>query len=298
MAVAQGERTMMKRPFAAPLAVAGLAFLILGPPAAAGQDKNEGLLGPWAATAEVSYVVTGGNASTSALSIATSLTRKWAKDTLLFKTYILNSRSRQTTRTAQGTEEDYVILEDTVIRKVAENYVLAGQYDRRVSKRLAAQGGASWDRNRFAGVDNRVMLTGGFGYAWVEKPAMIIKTSAALTYTLRQYVGQDTKSFAGFRITTSGDHKVSKSSSLATLFVFDDNLMKATDWRFDWTNSVTASISKAMALKVSLRSLYAHLPADQSLPLLDPLGEPTGLFVPYPLKHLDLFLTTSIVVNF
>lgn len=291
---------MMKRPSAAPLAavLAGLAFLILGPAAAAGQDKTEGLLGPWAGTAEVSYVVTGGNSSTSALSIATSFTRKWAKDTLLFKTYILNSRSRQTTRTAQGTEEDYVILEETVIRKVAENYILAGQYDRRISKRLAAQGGASWDRNRFAGVDDRFIFTGGFGYAWVEQPKTVIKTSAGLTYTLRQYVGQDMQSFAGFRIATSGDHKVSKSSSLATLFVFDQNLMRGVDWRFDWTNSVSASISKAMALKVSLRSLYAHLPANQNLPLLDPLGEPTGLFVPYPLKHLDLFLMTSIVVNF
>jgi putative salt-induced outer membrane protein YdiY len=291
---------MMKRPSAAPLApiLAGLAFLTLAPVAAAGQDNKEGLLGPWAAAAEVSYVVTGGNASTSALSIGTSLTRKWAKDTLLFKTYILNSRSRQTTRTAQGTEEDYVILEDTVIRKVAENYLLAGQYDRRISKRLAAQGGASWDRNRFAGVDDRFIFTGGFGYAWVERPATVIKTSAGLTYTLRQYVGQDMKSFAGFRIATSGDHKVSKSSSLATLFVFDQNLRRGADWRFDWTNSVTASISKSFALKVSLRSLYAHLPANQNVPLLDPLGEPMGLFVPFPLKHLDLFLTSSIVVNF
>jgi putative salt-induced outer membrane protein YdiY len=282
------------------LAAAGalIAALMMAPGGLVAQDKKEGLLGPWAATAEVSYVVTGGNASTSALSIGTSLARKWDKDSFLFKTYILNSRSKTTTRTAQGTAEDFHIIEDVVTRKVAENYLLSGQYARRVSKRLAVQGGASWDRNRFAGVDDRVMLTGGLGYSWVEKPQTVVKTSAGLTYTLRQYVGKDTESFAGFRVTTSGDRKISKSASLATNFVFDDNLNNATDWRFDWTNSLSASISKSLALKLSLRTLYAHLPANQSLPLVDDLGQPTGLFVPYPLKHLDLLLTTSIVVNF
>lgn len=279
-------------------AAALVAAIALSPAGAAAQEAKEGLLGPWAATAEVSYVVTGGNSSTAALSVGTSLSRKWAKDTLLFKTYILNSRSRTTTRTAQGTEEDFDIIEETITRKVAENYLLSGQYDRRVTKCLAVQGGASWDRNRFAGVDDRVMLSTGLGYSWLESPNTVIKSSTGLTYTLRQYVGQDAESFAGFRITTSGDRKLSKSSSVASLFVFDDNLKRMADWRFDWTNSLSASINKSMALKVSLRTLYAHVPANQSLPLIDLLGEPTGLFVPYPLKHLDLFLTTSVVVNF
>jgi putative salt-induced outer membrane protein YdiY len=297
----KGETIMAKQnptPRAVAAAAALVTAIILSPAGAAAQEAKEGLLGPWAATAEVSYVVTGGNSSTSALSIGTSLSRKWTNDSLLFKTYILNSRSRTTTRTAQGTEEDFDIIEDIVTRKVAENYILSGQYDRRVSGRLVVQGGASWDRNRFAGVDDRVMLSAGFGYSWIENPRTIVKSSAGMTYTLRQYVGQGTESFAGFRITTSGDRKLSKSSSVASVFVFDDNLKRMTDWRFDWTNSLSASINKSMALKLGLRTLYAHLPANQSLPLIDLLGEPTGLFVPYPLRHLDLFLTTSIVVNF
>ncbi|HSA96520.1 MAG TPA: hypothetical protein VLJ16_10730, partial [Acidobacteriota bacterium] len=85
---------------------------------------------------------------------------------------------------------------------------------------------------------------------------------------------------------------------LQTLFVFDENLQEMRDWRFDWVNSVTASISRSLALKLSLRMLYTNVPALQMLPLFDDLGEPTGLTVPYPLKKLDTFLTTSIVINF
>jgi putative salt-induced outer membrane protein YdiY len=275
-----------------------LALLIAGPAFMSGQEKKNGLLHPWAATAEVSYVVTGGNTSTSALSLGTAFSRKWARDTLLFRSYILNSNATTNTRTAQGTETDFTIIENKVTRKVAGNYLLAGQYDRRISKNLAGQAGMSWDRNRFAGVDNRVSVTTGFGYGWVNRPRTQVKTAAGLTYTVRQYVGQSAVSFAGFRLTVSGDQKVLDSSSLSTQFVFDDNLNRSSDWRFDWANSVTASISKSLALKVILRTLYANVPALQSLPLIDPLGDPTGLTVSVPLKKLDTFLTTSLVINF
>jgi len=280
------------------LAIGTLALLVLGPAALRGQDKKPGLLGPWAATAEVSYVVTGGNTSTSALSLGTSLRRKWANDTLFFRTYILTSNASTTTRTAQGTEDDFDILETTVTRQVAENYLLAGQYDRRISKKLNGQAGLSWDRNRFAGVDDRVIVTTGFGYGWVNKPRTQAKTSAGMTYTVRQYVGQSMESFAGFRFTVSGEQKILESSGVSTQFVLDDNLKKTSDWRFDWANSVTASISKSLALKVILRTLYTRIPALQGLPLIDPAGQPTGLTVFVPLKKVDTFLTTSIVINF
>ena len=142
------------------------------------------------------------------------------------------------------------------------------------------------------------MVTTGFGYAWVEKPRTVVKTSAGLTYTLRQYVGQSMESFAGFRFSVIGDKKIFESSAFSTQFVFDDNLKNMPDWRFDWLNSVTASISKSLALKVSLRTFYTHVPALQSLPLFDLAGDPTGLFVFVPLKRLDTFMTTSLVINF
>jgi putative salt-induced outer membrane protein YdiY len=266
--------------------------------ASAEEPENQGLLGPWKATAELSYVVTGGNTSTSAFSLGTSFTRKWTNDTLLFKTYILNSNSTTTTRTAQGTETDFVILEDKVGRLVAENYMLAGQYDHRVSKKLLAQAGLSWDRNRFAGVASRVMFTTGFGYAWADTKRTQVKTDAGLTYTFRKYVGQGSASFAGLRFNLLAVQKILENSSLSAQFIFDDNLKKMVDWRFDWANSVSASISKSLALKVSLRMIYTNLPAQQSLPLFDLDGLPTGLSVLVPLKKFDTFLTTSIVINF
>jgi putative salt-induced outer membrane protein YdiY len=216
----------------------------------------------------------------------------------LFKSYILRSNSTMTIRTAQGTETDFDVIEEKVKRLVAENYLLAGQYDRRVSNRISGQVGLSWDRNRFAGVDNRVMFTTGFGYAWVDKARTQVRSAAAITYTLRQYVGQDMASFAGLRFSVLADQKILDNSSVSTQFVYDGNLKRMEDWRFDWTNSVSASISKSMALKMSLRMLYTNVPALQNLALFDIGGLPTGLFVQVPLKKLDTLLTTSLVINF
>jgi putative salt-induced outer membrane protein YdiY len=293
-----GNRKNSLRTAGAAAALGLLACLVLWPGLGRGEEKKQGFLGPWKAMAELSFVVTGGNTATSAFSLGTSFTRKWTNDSLLFKSYILRSNSTTTTRTAQGTETDFDIIEERVKRLVAENYLLAGQYDRRVSKKLSGQIGLSWDRNRFAGVDDRVMFTTGFGYAWVEKARTQVKTAAAMTYTLRQYVGQDMASFAGLRFSFLADQKILDSSSVSTQFVYDGNLKRMIDWRFDWMNSVTASISKSLALKMSLRMFYTNVPALQNLALFDPAGLPTGLFVQVPLKKLDTFLTTSIVINF
>lgn len=288
------KKTSLSGSFAAAAAI----ILMISATAAGQNAENKGLLGPWKATAELSYVVTGGNTATSAFSLGTSFTRKWTNDSLLFKTYILRSNSTTTTRTARGTETDFDIIEDKVQRFIAENYLLSGQYDRRISKKLLAQAGLGWDRNRFAGVDSRVIFTTGFGYAWVEGKRTQLKTDAGLTYTFRKYVGQGSASFGGLRFNLLAVQKILENSSLSTQFVFDNNLRKTNDWRFDWTNSVTASISKSLALKTSLRMIYTHVPALQSLPLFDLEGLPTGLTVLVPLKELDTLLTTSLVINF
>lgn len=280
------------------VAVVGFAMLVAVLAAPAAAEDTQGLLGPWKATAEVSYVVTGGNTATSAFSLGTTFTRKWAKDTLNFKSYILRSNATTFTRRAVGTEEDFTVVVDTARALVAENYLIAGQYERRISKKLHSQLGLNWDRNRFAGVAGRFMFTAGLGCALVETKKTQVKTDAGLTYTLRKYVSQEASSFAGFRFSLFGEQKLSEKSSFTSQFVFDENLKNMRDWRYDWTNSLTASISKSLALKTSLRMIYTRVPAMQRLALYDIEGVPTGLFVPVSLKHRDTFLTTSIVINF
>ena len=275
--------------------VGGLCLACLSSPVF---GELKGKLAGWKGTAEVSYVLTGGNQATSAFSLGTNFTRSWEKDTLLFKTYILRSNSTTVARTAVGTELDFDLVEEKTRTLIAENYLLTGQYDRKISKRFLFQASLSWDRNKFAGIDSRFLFTAGAGYSFVETEKTKLKTNAGMTYTLRKFLRQDGTSFAGFRFDVLFSQQLSQSASLTSQFVFDDNLKKMSDWRYDWTNSLTASINKSLALKTSLRLLYAHLPPDQAIPLFEPGGAPTGLTVLVPLENLDTFFTTSIVINF
>lgn len=252
----------------------------------------------WKVSTELSYVVTGGNASTSSFSLGSRLSKTWDRNSVAFRTYVLKSNATAKNLQAVGSETDYEIVENKVEQLVAENYVLEGQYSRRLAKKLTAQAGASWDRNRFAGIAARYIVTTGVGYPVVEAKRTTLKTEAAATVTLRRYMGERTTSFAGLRAVVSFEQKINDKSSLTSLFVFDDNLKKAVDWRFDWTNSVSAPVSKSLALKTSLRTLYTNSPALKAVPLVDTYGNPLGLYVYVPLKKLDLFFTNSIVISF
>ncbi|MGD1008967.1 MAG: DUF481 domain-containing protein [Candidatus Aminicenantales bacterium] len=279
-------------------AAAAVLLLTLWPGRpAAGDEAQKPFIG-WKDTAELSYVVTGGNADTSTFSFGNTFKRSWAEDALTIKAFALSSHATTSTMTAQGTETDYTILEQKTSRLVAENFILSAQYDHRLSKKVVLQFGLGWDRNRFSGLASRGIFTVGTGYAWIETKRTTFKTDGGFSYTFRKYFGQSASSFAGFRAIASFSQKILETSSFGSQFTFDENLEKAVDWRYDWTNSVTASISKSLALKTSLRLLFANLPANEAVPLYNPDGTSTDLTVQVPLKKLDTIFTTSIVINF
>ncbi|MDM7919692.1 MAG: DUF481 domain-containing protein, partial [Methanosarcina sp.] len=109
-------------------------------------------LDPWKKTLELSYVVTGGNTLSSSFSFGANLTRSPnEKDTYTMKTFLLRSHSTTITRRAVGTEENFTVEEERTRRLSAENYLLSGQYDHRVSGRLTTNLAFVWDRNKFSG---------------------------------------------------------------------------------------------------------------------------------------------------
>ncbi len=262
-------------------ASAAAAFVLLRrsslrPAPARGEEEKKGLLGAVEGHGRAELRRDGrqlGRHRPSAS--ASTLKRSWAKDSLTIKAFALSSRSTTITRTAQGTETDYTVLEEKTdeprgrelrpLRPVRPPPVEEGRPP--VRPRLGPQ---PIRRRSPAGSS----ITAGTGYAWVETKRTTLKTDAGLTYTWRKYFGQSASSFAGFRAIASFEQKILETSSFASQFIFDENLKRTVDWRYDWTNSLTASISKALALKTSLRLLYAHLPADQAVPLYDLEGTP------------------------
>ncbi len=255
-------------------------------------------LDPWKKTLELSYVVTGGNSLSSSFSFGANLTRSSGeKDTYTLKTFLLRSHSTTITRRAVGSEESFVVEEERTRRLSAENYVLSGHYDHRVSGRLTTNLGFVWDRNKFSGVLGRALWTAGAGLVVADTDRTKMRTQAGLSFTIRKYSQQPLTSFLGSRYSLSWEQKLFDNASFATGFIFDDNLARISDWRYEWNFNVAAPLSRKLSLKTGVRLLRNNRPPDLEVPLFDPQGQETGLRVFIPRGKVDTFFTTSLVLN-
>src|SRR5207245_928141 len=149
----------------------------------------------------------------------------------------------------------------------AENYFVNGRYDRKISDRFFWYAGAGWDRNRFAGIENRSTGAAGAGNIWVDTERAKFRTDYALTYTKQEDVVQSPElkdTFGGVRVTSKFEHKAGEIATFHNDITLDEDLRQTERWRGDMTNALSVVMSSHLALKVSLKWLYEHKPAFQS----------------------------------
>jgi putative salt-induced outer membrane protein len=264
---------------------------------------------PWSDVAEFSYVATAGNSESSTLGFKNTLGRKWGQSSFELKAAGIRAENTTTTRTAVGTGTNFTVIEDKDTALSAESYVLAGRFDRKVSERVFWFAGAGWTRNRFSGIQNRYEAAGGLGNLWVDSGRAKFRTDYALSYTKEEdvVVAPDTEEeFAGFRFSSKYEQKIGTGTTYVDELVLDENLNDTSDLRAAMLNSVAVSMSRRLALKVSLQWLYDHQPAFREIDLLDappspPAPPPGGVKIGTVLDQLDTLdtiFTTSLVVNF
>ena len=291
----------MKRRVSRLLALAAMTILgVTSLGTAWAQDEEEEL--GWSETAELTVVFTGGNAEASTLGLRNELTRKWEGSTLLATAGALRAESSTFTRTAVGTSPtSFEVTKDSVTALTAESYYARGQYDRALSARTFWYAGTGWERNTFAGIDNRYSWGGGVGNTWVDSDRSTFRTSYGLSYTLQDDVtevpGTD-DTFAGLRLSYDYRQQLTPNTEFTSVLAADDNLEETADFRTDLINAVAVSMSGRLALKVSWQMLYDHQPSLVSLPLVQPTGMPTFGTVLVGLDKMDNFVTFALVATF
>jgi putative salt-induced outer membrane protein YdiY len=263
---------------------------LLGQDPASAQEPETG----WKDVAELTFVLTNGNATSSTFGFKNTADYLWSDAAFQLSAGGVRTRSGTVTRTATGTLENFSISETTDSRTTAENYFLKSRLDRNLSDALFIFGGAGWDRNTFAGVDNRYAFVAGGGRTWFAEDTRHLKTDLGLTYTIQKDVVEnpDVKdSFLGARASYDYFRKLTGNTGFASVLVADQNLDETSDLRADWTNSLTVAMSDRLALKTSYQLLYDKTPALVAVPLGD--GE-----VLTPLGKVDGLFTVAIVANF
>jgi putative salt-induced outer membrane protein YdiY len=253
----------------------------------------------WTDVAELGLVLTAGNSETSSFSLNNTLARSWEKSAFTLKAGAL--RVETTTITgASGNTADYDITEREDI--TAERYFLNGRFDRKISPKFFWYAGAGWDRNIPAGIKSRYTATGGVGNIWVDKETMKFRTDYAATYTDQTDAYENPTSdfdysFFGLRFSWEYLHKFGENTTYGNDLILDENLDETSDFRADMTNWLAVSMSKRLALKVSLQTMYDGEPSEREFTLPDPdTGEDVPVYV--PVDDFDTIFTAALVVNF
>lgn len=248
----------------------------------------------WKDVAELTFVFTGGNATSSTFGFKNTADYLWPNAAFQLSAGGIRTNTGTTVRTATGTPENFSISETTDTETTAENYFLRSRLDRNLSEAAFVFAGAGWDRNTFAGVDNRYAFVTGAGRTWFAEDTRKLKTDLGLTYTIQDDVVENPDiddSFMGLRGSYDYFRQLSGNTGFTSVLVADQNLNETSDLRADWTNSLAVAMSDRLALKTSFQLLYDKTPSLVAVPLGD--GE-----VLTPLGKVDNVFTVAIVASF
>lgn len=250
----------------------------------------------WSNETEFSLVVTEGNSNTETVGLKNLLTRKWENAEFRLKLEALRT----------DTSDDWFVQVDpgvtwlpgespppatgtTLVKPPtepdAENYFVEGRYDRTIPQKtnLSWHAGASWDRNKDAGILNRYIVFGGVGNLWWDREDLRFQTSYGLSYTDREEETPDPEKedqFVGARLSWNYMNMFGKNTTYNNDMTFNLSLSDLQDWSSEMTNAISVSMNKWLSLRVSLRWLYSNEPALEDVDLLarvelrDPDGVP------------------------
>jgi putative salt-induced outer membrane protein YdiY len=278
----------------------GAAVDALTAPAADDEEEKAGFYD----TADLSLVITGGNSSATTLGAKNLAEYYWPRSLLRFdvgglRTDAANREDRIAVGSGPG---DFEIVEPERTT-TAEAYYATLRYDFKLTDRwyTFAQGG--WDRNTFAGYDNRWLGALGAGWIAVDREKMTLKLDLAGTFTSEEPVFGETREFAGLRFAYDYLHHLTSNTDYVSTLTVDENLKDTDDLRADWYNALQVSISEKVALKTGLRLLWRNQPLEEGVPLFGTDGSPivdgdgNQVQVPYELDPLDTIFTTALVLK-
>lgn len=241
---------------------------------------------PWSNTADLAVVLTTGNSEATSLSITDKFVYQWDRSEISLTAFALRSET-----TERGTPE----LVDGEVRvpeveATVEAYSLGTKYRYRLTERLLVYSSGGWERDRRAGIDDRFNGVLGLGYRFLETDRHTLVAEVGGDYTDEDRVGAGGAAYAGVQGSVSYERKLTDHSKLNVDAQVLENLEDTEDLRVNSTAALTASLTEALALKVSYTVKFDNQPVQI---VVDPDSGARFTF-----DQTDTRLGVSLVVNF
>lgn len=137
---------------------------------------------------------------------------------------------------------------------------LGARADRSITTRLGAYAGASYERNRFAGIARRFEETAGLSYKIVDQPRNQLSAEAGATVNQQRSVDGIDDGFVAARMAGAYRHVFTEHAWVQQLLEFLPNLEVGADRRINSETSVVAPLSSRFAVKLAYTVRFDNLP--------------------------------------
>jgi len=240
---------------------------------AAGQEEAASKVG-WLNTTDLSFVVTEGNSNTQTFGLKNVLTRAWERSKFVLRLDGTRSNTADeryllvepgiTFLPGETLDDPNTVVVDPPTKPDVENFFAEGRYTRTLGGNRTWDAGASWDRNKDAGILARYIAFGGVGNVWRDGEKLHLETGYGISYTDREEETPDPEKeaqFVGGRLTFDAGYRITTSTKLQYDLTGNLNLEDRSDYSLNSRGSVSVSMSQRLSLSVSLQFLFNSEPS-------------------------------------
>ncbi|HJW13704.1 MAG TPA: DUF481 domain-containing protein [Thermoanaerobaculia bacterium] len=204
------------------------------PPAPAGPPPL------WSGSAELSFLSTSGNTSTSSIGGGLELNYKPAPWAVVFKANYLRASNNDVT--------------------TAEQFGASVRGLRDLTPRVDVFAGGSYLRNRFAGFSSLVTGEAGGGYKILLGPVHALRGELGFGYTHEAQLVGDNRSYASARAGLGYKWQFSKTAAFSNDLSYSYDLSDSSNWIASEKAAIAASLTTIFSLKASYALLYNNEP--------------------------------------
>ena len=194
----------------------------------------------WDVSSELSVASTGGNTSTRAVGLGGSLTHRYQATT-------------STASIAFFTNQVDGVTE-------AESIAARIRHGIHVRDRLQIFGEGSYGRDRFAGLDDRVVVTGGLSYATSPTRPHVITADGGFGFTSEDRLDGRHLRFASATGVVRYAWKIKPGADVTQDVRLNADLQSAANWYGTTATAVTVTVTRVVSLRFSHALEYRHAP--------------------------------------
>jgi len=185
----------------------------------------------WEREAELSLVATGGNTETRTLGAGGGVTWRPAA-------WVTRARVAYVRSTNAG-----VVTTESLNADLRQS--------RALTKRVDIRAGAVYLSDRFAGIDDRITVDGGFGWLVVDQPPHTVKLDFGAGVTHERRIDAADLTYPVGTLDGQYRWRLSRLSALTEEVIFSADLQNAPNWRMRNLIDLTVAVNRRLSVKLA-----------------------------------------------